>query len=251
MRDPLSSASLSTSARDYYHHMGKDCRDSYHNSMMRSRHSRQTSVDHVSPSTTRDVLPEYGYLPSRNASLSVPDPTQFEPRSRQPPQAPLPRFLGTLPAPHGVLMHAHHYLEQHMVPQIPITVTASGTKLYHCRYTNAVGCEKTFTTSGHASRHSKIHTCEKGIQCAFAGCPKKFTRADNMKQHLETHKDSRRLRPSSSGAGSSSRRVLRKNASVSAVAMRREGRGLTHDMVRLQARHMREVNTKKGNEALV
>ncbi|KAJ4008364.1 hypothetical protein NW766_009356 [Fusarium irregulare] len=39
----------------------------------------------------------------------------------------------------------------------------------------------------HASRHSKIHTAEKAVQCTFAGCQKKFTRADNMKQHLETH----------------------------------------------------------------
>ena len=180
-------------------------------------------------------------------------------------QAPLPRFPGTLPAPH-VPIHAHHYHEQHyhdptmaayaasqghMVPQIPAfapppatTVTASGTKRYHCRYADAVGCEKTFTTSGHASRHSKIHTCEKGIQCAFAGCPKKFTRADNMKQHLETHfKDARRPRPSTSSSGAgSNRRAMRKNASSASVAMRREGRGLTRDMVRLQARQMQEVS---------
>ncbi|KFZ23921.1 hypothetical protein V502_01601 [Pseudogymnoascus sp. VKM F-4520 (FW-2644)] len=208
-----------------------------------------------------------------------PDPTQFEPGSRhfngyaKPPQAPLPRFRGILPAPH-VPMHAHHYHEHHyhdpamaayatwqghMVPQIPAfapqpatMVTASGTKRYHCRCANAVGCEKTFTTSGHASRHSKIHTCEKGIQCGFAGCPKKFTRADNMKQHLETHfKDARRPRPSTSsnGSASNSRRALRKNASSAAVAMRRGGRGLTHDMVRLQARQLQEV-VRGGSSAM-
>ena len=60
-------------------------------------------------------------------------------------------------------------------------------KRYPCRYRESHGCEKTFTTSGHASRHSKIHTAEKAVQCTFAGCQKKFTRADNMKQHLETH----------------------------------------------------------------
>ncbi|KFY20229.1 hypothetical protein V493_07719, partial [Pseudogymnoascus sp. VKM F-4281 (FW-2241)] len=196
-----------------------------------------------------------------------PDPTQFEPGTRhfdgyaKPPPAQLARYPGTLPAPlqapphpHQQLYHHEQQLQQqhyhdpalaayatqqtHMVPQIPAfapppatTVTASGTKRYHCRYADTVGCEKTFTTSGHASRHSKIHTCEKGIQCAFTGCPKKFTRADNMKQHLETHfKDSRRPRPTSSGNGTNSRRALRKNASVAAVAMRREGRGLTRDM---------------------
>lgn len=71
-------------------------------------------------------------------------------------------------------------------------------KRYPCRYRESHGCEKTFTTSGHASRHSKIHTAEKAVQCTYPGCQKKFTRADNMKQHLETHyKDKNR---SSSGS---------------------------------------------------
>lgn len=60
-------------------------------------------------------------------------------------------------------------------------------KRYPCRYRESHGCEKTFTTSGHASRHSKIHTAEKAVQCTYPSCQKKFTRADNMKQHLETH----------------------------------------------------------------
>lgn len=61
------------------------------------------------------------------------------------------------------------------------------SKRYPCRYRDSHGCEKTFTTSGHASRHSKIHTAEKAVQCTFHVCQKKFTRVDNMKQHLETH----------------------------------------------------------------
>lgn len=60
-------------------------------------------------------------------------------------------------------------------------------KRYPCRFKELHGCDKTFTTSGHASRHSKIHTAEKAVHCSFDGCMKKFTRADNMKQHLETH----------------------------------------------------------------
>ena len=62
-----------------------------------------------------------------------------------------------------------------------------GVKRYPCRFRDSHNCEKTFTTSGHASRHSKIHTAEKAVHCTFQGCQKKFTRADNMKQHLETH----------------------------------------------------------------
>lgn len=62
-----------------------------------------------------------------------------------------------------------------------------GPKRYPCRYKDSHHCEKTFTTSGHASRHSKIHTAEKAVNCTHPGCSKKFTRSDNMKQHLETH----------------------------------------------------------------
>ncbi|KAA8567067.1 hypothetical protein MFRU_007g01860 [Monilinia fructicola] len=60
-------------------------------------------------------------------------------------------------------------------------------KRYPCRFKDSHQCSKTFTTSGHASRHAKIHTAEKMVRCTFAGCMKKFTRADNMKQHLDTH----------------------------------------------------------------
>lgn len=96
-------------------------------------------------------------------------------------------------------------------------------KRYPCRYRDSHGCEKTFTTSGHASRHSKIHTAEKAVQCTFHGCQKKFTRADNMKQHLETHyKDKSR---SSSSAKSSSRASL---GGLSANARRSSSSGRTH-----------------------
>ncbi|KAF7912559.1 uncharacterized protein EAF01_001580 [Botrytis porri] len=77
-------------------------------------------------------------------------------------------------------------------------------KRYSCRYKELHNCNKTFTTSGHASRHAKIHTAEKMVCCTFTGCMKKFTRADNMKQHLDTHyKD--KPRSASSSASSSGR----------------------------------------------
>lgn len=90
-------------------------------------------------------------------------------------------------------------------------------KRYPCRYRDTHGCDKTFTTSGHASRHSKIHTAEKAVPCTYPNCHKKFTRADNMKQHLETHyKDKSKSGGSrSSGArrtsGSSSRTTISTN----------------------------------------
>jgi len=77
---------------------------------------------------------------------------------------------------------------------------------YPCRFREAHGCEKTFTTSGHASRHSKIHTAEKAVPCSFPGCSKKFTRADNMKQHLDTHYKEKSRSSSSRPSMSSSER---------------------------------------------
>ncbi|QSZ28960.1 hypothetical protein DSL72_003467 [Monilinia vaccinii-corymbosi] len=77
-------------------------------------------------------------------------------------------------------------------------------KRYPCRFKDSHQCSKTFTTSGHASRHAKIHTAEKMVRCTFAGCMKKFTRADNMKQHLDTHyKDKPRSSPSNTLSTSS------------------------------------------------
>jgi len=81
-------------------------------------------------------------------------------------------------------------------------------KRYPCRYKDTHRCDKTFTTSGHASRHSKIHTAEKAVPCSFEGCTKKFTRADNMKQHLDTHyKDKSRYSSSRPSLSSSDRRT--------------------------------------------
>lgn len=78
-------------------------------------------------------------------------------------------------------------LEPHPNYSANVPITERGQKRYICRFANEFSCDKTFTTSGHASRHSKIHTAEKAVPCSYEGCPKKFTRSDNMKQHLETH----------------------------------------------------------------
>ena len=63
------------------------------------------------------------------------------------------------------------------------------TKDFPCQLAQEFGCTETFTTSGHASRHAKKHTGEKGVACPM--CPKRFARKDNMKQHLKTHENGR------------------------------------------------------------
>ncbi|OAX77791.1 hypothetical protein ACJ72_07906 [Emergomyces africanus] len=57
---------------------------------------------------------------------------------------------------------------------------------YPCPYAVSHSCTATFTTSGHAARHGKKHTGEKGVHCPV--CNKAFTRKDNMKQHRRTHR---------------------------------------------------------------
>lgn len=97
-------------------------------------------------------------------------------------------------------------------------------KRYPCRYRDSHGCEKTFTTSGHASRHSKIHTAEKAVQCTYPACHKKFTRADNMKQHLETHfKDKSRSSSKSSSKSSLSSSSKRDSVSSKSGASQESG----------------------------
>lgn len=83
---------------------------------------------------------------------------------------------------------------------------------YPCKFRDI--CDKTFTTSGHASRHAKIHGGEKTIECSYEGCTKRFTRADNMKQHLETHKKDKSRRPDKLARGPS-HTVMRRRQSAS------------------------------------
>lgn len=113
------------------------------------------------------------------------------------------------------------------LPPAPLPPAPERTaKRYPCRFRDSHGCEKTFTTSGHASRHSKIHTAEKGVQCTYTGCHKKFTRADNMKQHLETH-----YKDKSRGKTSSSRRAAHSRTS-STQRTRERPTALNRDAIR-------------------
>ena len=96
----------------------------------------------------------------------------------------------TSPRPHTLCLSSPRSTDE---PSPPLTASPATTptslkpttKNFPCQLAEEYGCDETFTTSGHASRHAKKHTGEKKVACPK--CPKRFARKDNMKQHLKTH----------------------------------------------------------------
>ena len=84
-------------------------------------------------------------------------------------------------------------------------------KRHPCGLAAKTGCDKMFTTSGHAARHAKVHTGEKDTPCPE--CGKHFARVDNMKQHLKTHKKDGSSRSNSHTSLESKRPKLAKASS--------------------------------------
>jgi hypothetical protein len=143
------------------------------------------------PLTPGPVLPmDHGKRPSYTApwyGFFKDHDSQYEHRPFYPDPLGHPQHMGHM-LPHVGIRRGSAYsdgYEEDSYASRP--VLEKGPKRYPCRFRATHGCDKTFTTSGHASRHSKIHTAEKAVACTHPGCEKKFTRADNMKQHLETH----------------------------------------------------------------
>lgn len=101
---------------------------------------------------------------------------------------------------------------------------------YPCPYASSHHCTATFTTSGHAARHGKKHTGEKGVHCPV--CNKAFTRKDNMKQHERTHKGS------ASGSNSDDTNHKRSKAAI------------TKEAVRVKKANV-EVNSQSNNTGLI
>ena len=89
---------------------------------------------------------------------------------------------------------------------------------YPCPYATSHSCDASFTTSGHAARHGKKHTGEKGVRCPT--CDKAFTRKDNMKQHQRTHKISSKSGRNESSASATSPTQKRSKAAVAKDAQR-------------------------------
>ncbi|GJE87278.1 hypothetical protein PsYK624_033610 [Phanerochaete sordida] len=48
-------------------------------------------------------------------------------------------------------------------------------------------CDRSFTTSGHLARHTRVHTGERNHKCPFPGCETRCSRQDNLQQHYRIH----------------------------------------------------------------
>jgi len=59
-----------------------------------------------------------------------------------------------------------------------------GKKIYQCNHS---GCGRIFTTSGHLSRHRRIHSGVKNYRCPLKPCAASFFRSDNMMTHFKVH----------------------------------------------------------------
>jgi uncharacterized Zn-finger protein len=176
----------------------------------------RASNDPNSPLTPS--LMEYGRPGSYNTPY--PNPSQHDKRlDRSSIYGSYPPRQNSAVRPPYPEQNPSSYDDDHMSAGTSERTGSSSGKRYPCRFKDSHGCDKSFTTSGHASRHSKIHTAEKAVHCSFQGCQKKFTRADNMKQHLETHYKERSRSSTSHKSSTSSTTKLTVAAGVKKSSM--------------------------------
>lgn len=122
--------------------------------------------------------------------MSKPAPQPLAPAGY--PQMPIPVDMNQMPTP---ALSANNSISSASSAPQPHPMANAATQQqqqpkknkYPCPYAQSHNCSATFTTSGHAARHGKKHTGEKGVHCPI--CNKAFTRKDNMKQHERTHKN--------------------------------------------------------------
>lgn len=173
-----SHSNLSAHSRNSSPHVPELVRtDSFDSS---NTHDQRSPVTPVSMREFGQQNPYAAYKTQAHFEYREP-PRMDEFLSHQYTMPPTNSYPSQQPYPEPQLYAEESYLRRNNAPP------ERGPKRYPCRHRDTHGCDKTFTTSGHASRHSKIHTAEKGVVCTWKGCQKKFTRGDNMKQHLETH----------------------------------------------------------------
>jgi len=164
------------------------------------RHDSSSSTSSRMENSPSPITPEYPYLDAQNNLITpydtlihqnvngyLPSPTTITPLMESSmmfvPPMQYPQKLNAnfpaMPSPAPTSTPSAH-------PTAPPATDAPQQQQpkknkYPCPYANSHGCIATFTTSGHAARHGKKHTGEKGVHCPT--CGKAFTRKDNMKQH--------------------------------------------------------------------
>ncbi|KAI0638678.1 hypothetical protein C8Q77DRAFT_1049286 [Trametes polyzona] len=74
-------------------------------------------------------------------------------------------------------LSAHPTYDPDISPSDPAAHPPLPKKKHVCQL-----CNRAFTTSGHLSRHTRIHTGERNHKCPFPGCETRCSRQDNLQQ---------------------------------------------------------------------
>ncbi|KAI1791042.1 hypothetical protein LXA43DRAFT_449442 [Ganoderma leucocontextum] len=110
-----------------------------------------------------------------------------------------------IPAPPHLLPANSSFDSDFPSPTHPSHLSLSTKKKHSCQI-----CNRTFTTSGHLARHTRIHTGERNHKCPFPGCETRCSRQDNLQQHYRIH-----LSPGSRRSSGSATRAAMNRASAS------------------------------------
>ncbi|KAI5780468.1 hypothetical protein EDC01DRAFT_668185 [Geopyxis carbonaria] len=127
-------------------------------------------------------------LPPLEKLLPVPEATFF-PSTKYGSETDSPVLAPTLAgSSDGSMSPSSSHGAELSTPPSPKTAAANLTikrssRRYSCQ------CGKSFTTSGHLARHTRIHTGEKNYVCPETGCGARFSRQDNCMQHFRTHQN--------------------------------------------------------------
>ncbi|KAF8474767.1 hypothetical protein BDZ91DRAFT_711668 [Kalaharituber pfeilii] len=190
-----------------------------------SMESSASSVSSVEPSSPRRV-----YSPPTPPNLFLPPLEKLIPVSEHHFFPPLPSRSNSF-STSPIVSPLSSTMEENVIPtvsQAPSIATISNPpspksssaaspviKRSSRRYT--CQCGKSFTTSGHLARHTRIHTGEKNYVCPEPNCGARFSRQDNCMQHYRTHQ-----------SGSASKRAARRRRLSADSAM--SGRDTDRDM---------------------
>jgi len=142
----------------------------------------------------RPLLPLFVKYPPRLAIFKTSLPPSslltflFHPHIMTAPYHPHPPSISAQPSSasypsHYLTSHPkRHFLQDspnlnHHPHSSPVTPSTANKKKHVCHI-----CSKAFTTSGHLSRHARIHTGERKHKCPFPGCDTRCSRQDNLQQ---------------------------------------------------------------------